>query len=265
MLATCARGRLRSSCEDQLVHQEALRIGAAEPDAPADLASCQTVEALRAWLQRFARDLGFYGGRYVHLGHAASGDPMRFLSTSARDVARNDEDESWLDRDPVAAEIRNAFAPFRWSMRANAALTGAQRRWVEGERLRGVCAGIAVPVQDHAAGSAYLSFFGVDDAGAASLLSERAPHLAFYGVQFHVRAREVLPVLEAANRSALTDRERQCLELAAQGRTVPAIAHALEIAARTAEFHLANAAAKLRAANKIHAVALAADKRLILV
>jgi LuxR family transcriptional regulator, activator of conjugal transfer of Ti plasmids len=228
----------------------------------------ETAADLRGWLQGFASELGFYGARYVHLGHAVaggSGAPVRFLSTSTRDAAdRNARD--WLARDPAAARVRDGAVPFAWSTRAEAGWSTVQRHWIEAERAHGVRAGLAVPVQDHAAGPGYLSLFGVDEGDIARLLAERAPALSFAATHFHARAKAVLPaVADKEAGGELTQREIQCLELAARGWTVPASADLLTIAARTVEFHLANAAMKLRAANKVHAVALAASARLILV
>jgi LuxR family transcriptional activator of conjugal transfer of Ti plasmids len=237
------------------------------PVAESDLRDCGTIEALRTWLQRFSLTLGFYGGRYVHLGHGAStgrGSPMRFLSTSPRDASP--DIETWLDRDPAVAEVRGGFAPFAFSTRLDKDVTSAQRVWLDAERARGVRAGVVVPVQDHAAGPAYVSLFGIDDSNVARLVAQQAAELAFTGAQFHDRAKALLPLTANGRGSGeLTQREVQCLQLAARGWTVPASATELAITARTVEFHLANAAMKLGAINKIHAVALATSERLILV
>ena len=64
-------------------------------------------------------------------------------------------------------------------------------------------------------------------------------------------------------RAALTRREVQLLALVARGQTAQEAGDALGIAKRTAETHLANATAKLRAINRVHAVALVVRDELV--
>lgn len=239
------------------------------------LSDCKTPADLRAWLLEFARSLDLYGGRYVHIGHALWGNeridaagrragarhgrhrPIRFLSTTHRDAVEPEEND-WLTRDPVVCDIRTAFTPFVWTTRPQDGLTEAQRAWLSGERACGIGAGIAVPVQDYAAGPAYLSFFGADETAAARLLEERAPELAFIGARFHTLAKTLVPTAEGAEFiSVLTNREIECLRLAALGRTVDESGRQLGISGRTVEFHLKNAGEKLGAPTKLRSVVVA--------
>lgn len=244
----------------------------AKPSPGTGLNGCQSPDALRKWLREFARGLGFYGGRYLHLGHlpCTSGHgerdrPIRFLSTATSESATSEAD-AWLFDDPSIAAVRSSFEPFAWSTRGGVEMTQGQRDWLDSERARGIGAGIALPVQDYLAGPAYLSLFGVDEAQAVLLLEERAPELAFTAARFHALAKMLLPIADTNNAPPiLTHREIECLRLAAIGWTVSASAAALGIAGRTVEFHLGNAVGKLSAVNKIHAVAIATSGRLIAV
>ena len=65
------------------------------------------------------------------------------------------------------------------------------------------------------------------------------------------------------NAPTLTDREREILTQAAQGKTSDDIAVLLNISGLTAETHLKNAIKKMRARNRTHAVALAIARGLI--
>lgn len=242
---------------------------AVSPIAPSlaeGLPECDGRDALRDWLRSFARRLGFYGARYVHLGHGCvrttAVRPARFLSTAARDEGQGAVG-AWLSGDPSIARAATAFAPFAWSTRRRPELTEHQRAWLDAERARGVGGGIALPVQDHAAGPACVSIFGVEEADAAQLIRRRAPELAFAAALFHECMRAQVPAGSVGSKVMLTRREIECLRLAAIGNTVIQTALILGIAERTVEFHLANAAAKLGAANKVHAVAIAASDRLI--
>jgi len=61
----------------------------------------------------------------------------------------------------------------------------------------------------------------------------------------------------------LTQREREAIAWASQGKSAWEIGEILHIAQRTAEEHLATAARKLGAVNRTHAVALAIRNKII--
>lgn len=236
-------------------------IAASRPNVPS-LSACLTAADLRAWLLAFARNLDFHGARYTQLGRPCWGvseteaaQPIRFLSTS-RDAGR--EDEQWIMADPSVGRIRTAFAPFAWSTRSNQAVTATQRGWLDGERARGVDAGLTIPVQDSDGCAAYLNLFGADEAAVLQLIDARAPELAFIGAQFHALAKSLLPTARwMAEEPRLSNRETECLRLAALGQNVNESGQTLGISGRTVEFHLRNALDKLGAPTKIRAVVLA--------
>jgi len=199
---------------------------------------CQSAADLRAWLLKFARDLGFYGARYVHIGtrwwtQERADMPVRFLTTSDRN---DEEDEDWLARDPIVDTVRSAFAPFAWSTRIGGDLTEVHRLWLERERARGVAAGVAVPVQDSVEGPAYLSLFGYDEVAVRCLIQEHAPELAFVAAQYHALAKLLIKVGDWV--PELSDREIECLRLAAMGKTIRQSGRILGVSARTVEYHI---------------------------
>lgn len=67
----------------------------------------------------------------------------------------------------------------------------------------------------------------------------------------------------AATGEALTDRERQVLELLAQGKSNKEIASTLVITERTAKFHVSSIMNKLRASNRTEAVTIGVRRGLI--
>lgn len=229
---------------------------------PCELSECVSVPDLRNWLLRFSRNLGFYGGRYIQLARPCwgldEGEPgcaIRHLTTSSQ---AEREDEHWIASDPSIRLIRGAYAPFSWSTRHNAPLTPGQRAWLDGERGRGIDAGLAIPVQDSAGCPAYLSLFGYDEASIKKLIERSAPELAFLAGQFHALAKTLVPLAEWVGRGPrLSNRELECLRLAALGQTVDESGHTLGISGRTVEFHLRNALEKLGAPTKLRAVVLA--------
>lgn len=226
------------------------------------LSDCATAQDLRAWLLKFSRGLGFYGGRYIQLSRPCWGldesEPglaIRYLSTSSQ---ADREDEHWIASDPSISRIRGAYAPFFWSTRHTQAMPARQRAWLDGERGRGVDAGLAIPVQDSAGCPAYLSLFGYDEASIKKMIEGRAPELAFLAGQFHALAKTLVPFAGWVGRGPrLSSRELECLKLAALGQTVDESGQTLGISGRTVEFHLRNALDKLGAPTKLRAVVLA--------
>jgi DNA-binding NarL/FixJ family response regulator len=70
--------------------------------------------------------------------------------------------------------------------------------------------------------------------------------------------------INASSRSArpfsdLTDREREVLELIAQGQSNPAIADRLVLSVKTVQNHVSNILAKLQAADRAQAIVRARD------
>lgn len=203
-------------------------------------------------LRALAQDYGFYSGLYLHIGHAVrdpEGTPPSRLVASSPIALR--QYGSALAASSVARRAAAAYRPFAWTS-------------VE-ERLPGFsgrCAGLAIPVQDHAAGPGLVALIGQDLDLARALAGDAAGALALAAVDLHQSVlSHVRPAATAS--SALTPREIECLRLAALGRTVAETGKALGITSRTAEFHLKNVTEKLGAINKIHAVALSVSLGLV--
>lgn len=225
---------------------------------------------LQEALHDLAQNLGFQGGLYVHLGHAIripdqSGPitPVRFVASSVSDRLLYLETGA-LAFDPVAARAVNAHTPYAWTTALEPHLSESQRQLHLRLRGRGIQAGVAAPVQDYAAGPAYLSLYSGFAGEAERLVRDNGPMLAFVAASFHRRAKAALPATgHNAKSPALTAREIDCLRLAALGHTAPETAKALKLTVRTVEFHLKNAADKFGAPNKVRAVALAVSCGLI--
>ncbi|MBV2150052.1 LuxR family transcriptional regulator [Sphingobium sp. AS12] len=226
------------------------------------IADCASADDLGAWLERFAREMGFDGGRYVHIGHrvqgaaAAERPPLRFLSTL------DDGGEPWRAGDPALPEVVHAFKPFLWSTQDDLSRPDRQRGWLSVERLRGVEAGVAIPIQDYLSGPAYISLFSQTESQVAAMLEARALAMIGLAIDFHCKAKELLSSRPASS-GVLTDREVSCLRHAAAGATLVETGANLGIAPRTVELYFARATRKLGATNRINAVAIALGSGLI--
>lgn len=223
---------------------------------------CASAADLEDWLEQFAWEMGFDGGRYLHIGHrphgagAAERLPLRFLSTVEKGK------DAWRAGDPALTQIAHSFDPFVWSARDDLSLPDLQRAWLSIERLRGVDAGIVIPIQDYLSGPAYISLFSRPACEAAGAIELRRHQMVALAIAFHARAKQLIPA-RSGRSGLLSDREMSCLRHAASGATLVETAAALGIAARTVELHFARATRKLGAANRINAVAIAIGAGLI--
>lgn len=216
-----------------------------------------------------AKELGFQGGVYVHLGHAVRAlgprrqvAPLRFVASSVFD-RRMFLETGALDVDPALTHAVSTNTPHAWTTALGPRLTDAQRQLYARLRGRGIQAVVVAPVQDYAAGPAYLNFYSGFTDEAERCLREKAAALAFAASAFHQRAKALTPPNHQSAHPLLTSREIDCLRLAALGLTAQDTAEALEVTVRTVEFHLKNAADKFGASNKVRAVALAVSQGLI--
>lgn len=104
------------------------------------------------------------------------------------------------------------------------------------------------------------------DAGAAGFMAKDAPaeELADAVRRVHAGLRVLDPALAEASlfegANPLSDRERQVLRLAADGRSAAAIASEVYLSAGTVRNHLSAAIGKTGAANRAQAVRIAQDK-----
>uniref|UniRef100_B0T7R0 Transcriptional regulator, LuxR family n=1 Tax=Caulobacter sp. (strain K31) TaxID=366602 RepID=B0T7R0_CAUSK len=204
-------------------------------------------------LRALAHEHGFYSALYLHIGHAAcgraaapEGPPSRLVASSP--IALRQYGEA-LTGSSIARRAAGSHRPFAWT-NTDEDMPGLSGRHV----------GLAIPVQDHAAGPGLVALIGQDLDRVRRLAREEAAALAFAAAELH---QSILASVRPAATAALTAREIECLRFAAVGRTVADTGQALGITSRTVEFHLKNVAEKLDATNKVHAVAIAVSQGLV--
>lgn len=109
--------------------------------------------------------------------------------------------------------------------------------------------GLVVPIHDRAGLAWYVAF-----AGAHADLSQSA--IAMMSCAAHAGYQRFNEFLRPGRSdSPLTEREAECLQLVAQGKTDAEIGGILSISPRTVRFHVGNAKAKLGVATRIQAIA----------
>ncbi len=177
-----------------------------------------------------------------------SGWPIEWLQ---RYVSLN-----YVDDDPVIAHIKRSLNPFKWEAAAADATGSERERRIAGEaREFKLNNGYAIPMisLDGVVMAVSLGGEKIDmpetDLGTIGLVSTYAIGRA---IQIASNRREAIP-----EERRLTPREVECMRWAAEGKTEWEISVILGISEHTSEKHLLNAKHKLRAANRVEAVARA--------
>jgi len=218
-----------------------------------DLLQAGSEAALRDQVQALTQSLGFdffmYGRRLPVPSEQGGG--LYLLGTYPG---------AWLSRyaeqrfdlvDPIVRDGPSRSHPILWSEAMF--VTEAERNFYEEARSYGVAVGVEAPCVP---GSASLAVArgGGGKPGADGMWA--MPWL-FTTAGFMHSALESLLAPADREPPVLSRRERQCLELAAQGLRDLQIADALRIADRTVLLHLGNAKRKLGAQNRAQMIARA--------
>lgn len=158
-----------------------------------------------------------------------------------------------VDHDPLVSFMKNRPAPVRWMEAADAICADARGRQVDGDAgafdLRD---GLAFPLFTLDGGVMMVSLGGTEvemSPREFGMISLAATYAIGRAMQLGARARS------SGNRVGLTNRERECMQWAALGKSEWEISQILGISEHTSEKHLLNAKAKLGAVNRVQAVA----------
>ncbi|NUU42561.1 helix-turn-helix transcriptional regulator [Tardiphaga robiniae] len=159
--------------------------------------------------------------------------------------------------DPVIIQAISHPEPFEWGIGAGSPPPSeSQRELFEEAAEFGIRCGFTVPIHDNRGALAAVTF----------ATDERKPHfertitvharvLQLMAMYFHAHARRKLAPNRLINGVALSPRELECLEWAAQGKSAWEIGRILGITRRTAAFHLENAKTKFGVHSICQAVA----------
>lgn len=202
-------------------------------------------QQFREALKEFAAQFGLHSFAYLTLP-GTTRQKMRAISTY---------DPVWVTHyfrhhyhrcDPIVGHARIAPAPFLWDPAIAAAdQSGAVKRFFSEAADFDICYGYTVPLWE-----------GVYPVAAVTFATDRRTReyrecirrhdrlLEFAACCFHRQVRRRLTTRHVAEHRKLTERQQQCLELSAQGKSAVDIAQLLHIKPRTAVYHLENAKAK---------------------
>lgn len=171
--------------------------------------------------------------------------------------------ESYERVDPVIVKALRTAEPFEWGQEfPSTRLTKPQCALLDEAAHFGIRCGFTVPIHDPRGPIAAVTFAA--DERRTTFLHSIQQHrhvLQLMAMYFHAHARRRLTPNRVVDGVALSPRELECLEWAAQGKSAWEIGRLLSISRRTAAFHLDNAKTKFGVRTICQAVAkLAAAK-----
>jgi LuxR family transcriptional regulator, quorum-sensing system regulator BjaR1 len=178
-------------------------------------------------------------------------------------VVLSDWPEGWMKRyagegyvyvDPVIQRVRQTTMPFAWHEAPyNRDDAGATKVMSEATEF-GLAGGLAVPIYT-THGLQAIATFGADQ---MVLSRDGRAGLQLVAIYAHSQARSILTSQQGsptARAPKLSSREIECLKSTAAGKTTWEISIILGLSNRTVDEHLASAAAKLGAVNRVQTVA----------
>jgi DNA-binding CsgD family transcriptional regulator len=211
------------------------------------------------------KSLGFDSFMY---GMSTSADPVQesrsyvFTTLPREWVVRYDQ-RAYIEVDPRVRHGIVSSTPLIWdspTTRGRDAMTDA---FLDDAAAHGVASGVAFALHGVGTGLALIALNSanrfIDEARREAIVGMLGDILLF-GMYFHeifmknVVEQGLAPRLQGA---PLSDREKQCLMLAAHGQTSHDIAEKLALAERTIQFHFDAIRSKLEATNRQEAIAKA--------
>jgi len=194
-----------------------------------------------------------YAYRYCSIHGAVRGGELNIgdqalLSTVPVELAQQIKESQNPKRTPLNHRMGISSLPFEW--RTDNEVATEDERWfselLDAGRINSV---IVIPVHDAYQNRGAVVFFGRRD--PVSVLELAALSYLAKSLFQHVRALVTLPI-----NPSLSEREHQCLQWTAQGKTSSEIATILGISTHTVNHYLSGISARIGAVNRTQAVAI---------
>lgn len=226
------------------------------------IGGAETVDDIHVACSRVCELLGFdyfhYGARIVV---SLTKPQYIFISGYPKDWWEKYKGDNLLLSDPTVAYCSANILPITWEDLRKLPLPDG--RWdlktLDAASSHGLKLGLSVPIHTSLSESAIFSLasnqINTMQANKAEL---SMPYAHLFGAYLHESVRRVfrdksIPLSHVK----LTEREKQCLMWAAEGKTTWETSQILNISERTVIFHLQNVTKKLNVSNRSHAVARA--------
>lgn len=229
------------------------------------LLNCDTVEELHTVTTAIIGQMGFEHFLYGVQVNTSLTRPYRFILSCYPEVWRKRYDEeNYASIDPTVSHCATTVIPIIWK---NEVFKGRKEARVRSEAKDcGLVGGASFSVHGGRGEAAMLSLATSRESREAQndivAMMGKAQLLTCYlheAVQRIVLSQGPLPL----KKISLTERERECLLWAAEGKTGWEIANIVNISERTVTFHLQNAAQKMGVVNRQQAISRALSMGLI--
>jgi LuxR family transcriptional regulator, activator of conjugal transfer of Ti plasmids len=226
------------------------------------LAASGDAESLRTVLAEAGAALDLSCFAYLSLP-SRRGDTPELISNYPFEWTDHYLREHYERVDPVIVEVLTTPEPFEWGQEfPSKRLSKPQLGLLEEAAQFGIRCGFTVPIHDSHGPIAAVTF-AADERRAPfqRCIEQQRRVLQLMAMYFHAHARRRVRPNRIVDGVALSPRELECLEWAAQGKSAWEIGRLLNISRRTAAFHLDNTKTKFGVRTICQAVAkLAAAK-----
>ncbi len=172
-------------------------------------------------------------------------------------------ERSFYEIDPVMEYSSKHIVPIEWhNLRIDK--DSRQKDMMNEARAFGVKSGVTMPIHSPHGELGVLSFALDRDAPYSNeVTSYSMPYIQLLASYTHEALRRICGLVDGDDGQYLTQREKECLKWAADGKSAWEIGNILNISERTVNFHLNNIVQKLGVSNRQHAVAKATLKGII--
>lgn len=207
-----------------------------------------------------AFDLGTFA--YVELIERPAKAPF-LISTYPKTWTDHYFRQKYEDVDPVISGARNGVEPFHWGRDfASGRLSRQQQTLFDEASEFGILGGVTIPIHEGPSRFAAVTLASDQHSMAFHRLVDRdLKTLQLMAIALHAAILRISTGDRLIDGVLLTEREYECLQWAALGKSAWEIGRIVGIARRTASFHLDNAKAKLGVRSVCQAVARLAAAR----
>ena len=233
------------------------------PYAAEEVRDATSVQHLTRLLTSAAQGLGFDYFSYIFLRGPQDGSSnnhlIQYISNQTSEWQFQYKRDRLQDRDPVVFAGRVSRSAFAWDVeKRDLCIDFEHEQAFSRARKFRIRCGITLPVHGP---NRELSLFTLSSEAEREdlerLLPEIGPLMLVFAVNVGLWMERHTSVIDGTPDGCLSSREKECLLWTARGKTSWEIAKIIDRSPATVNFHLKNAACKLDASNKCHAVSKA--------
>jgi DNA-binding CsgD family transcriptional regulator len=231
------------------------------------LLNCTSVDELHASTKKLVHQLGYEHFIYAVRVNASLAHPYQFVfSGYPNDWLTHYIESRYQDIDPAFIHCikERRVTPIVWSEQTFAGPAAARMFGEAGEH--GLRAGVTFSIQGgHGEAAAFSLATQTDEKKARNDIRNTFAQAQLLACYLHEAIHRTVLTKQAIvlNQPVLTEREKECLEWAAEGKTTWEIANIIQVAERTVVFHVQNAARKMGVTTRQHAVARAVSMGIV--